>query len=79
MWIRVLSEWPGSPRCGTVADVPDAIAGPQVQAGFAERVVPPDVPCVVLSVLAGVAGPETAMLQPGERAIRPRGRPRRFR
>lgn len=39
MWIRVLSEWSGSPKCGCVADVPDAMALDRIRGGWAEAVV----------------------------------------
>ena len=70
MWIRVLSEWPGSPPCGAVIELPDPLARGQIQVGNAE----PSNPSA-----SSVLGPETAMLEPGERAIRPRGRPRKVR
>jgi len=38
MIVRVLSEWPGSPKCGTVADVPDAMAAERIRMGYAEPV-----------------------------------------
>jgi hypothetical protein len=68
MWIRVLTAWTGSPPCGEVADLPDALARAQIQAGHAE-------PAQASASFA----PETAMLEPGERAIKPRGRPRKIR
>ena len=61
MQVRILSEWPGSPRCGAVANVPDALALERIAAGCAERV---DV------------GPETAMRDSGETAMQPKGRRR---
>ena len=62
MRVRVLSEWPDSPPCGTVADLPEAVARDRVQTGFAERVGD---------------GPETTMRAPGENAMQPKGKPRR--
>ena len=80
MWIRVLTEWPGSPRCGALANVPDALALPRLGAGFAELVSVPAVaivpPVPAVPVARGVE-PETVMVQPGERAIRPKGKARR--
>ncbi len=42
MLIRVLSEWSGSARCGTVSAVPDDVALLQIAAGRAERVDAPE-------------------------------------
>jgi hypothetical protein len=67
MLVRVLSEWAGSPPCGVVADLPAALVLPRIASGHAEAVAPPP------------AATETAMVQPGERAIGPRGRPRKGR
>jgi hypothetical protein len=59
--IRVLSEWPGSPPCGTVSAVPDDVAVSRIAQGFAER----------------VHVPETTMVAAPETAMRPKGRGRR--
>lgn len=61
--IRILTAWAGSPPCGTVADLPDALAVMQVGRGWAEAVAP-------------AAAPETAMVAPGERAVPPKGKAR---
>ena len=57
MLIRILSAWNGSPPCGSVADVPDALAQSQINAGNAERVF---VPAPRQPVI------ETAMAEPFE-------------
>ena len=41
MNVRVLTAWPGSPPCGSVADVPDALAAQMIRLGHAEPVAPP--------------------------------------
>jgi hypothetical protein len=68
MWIRVLTAWSGSPPCGEIADLPDALARAQIQAGHAE-------PAQASARVP--AAPETTMVTPGERAIKPRGRARK--
>ena len=70
MRVRILTAWPGSPPCGTVADLPDALAQARVRVGYAEPVAPAP------SVAGPAVGPETAMLAPAEQAIRPRGKAR---
>ena len=55
MRVRILSEWAGSPKCGTVAEVPDAMAAERIRSGWAEPEHPP---------LAGSSAPETAVAQP---------------
>lgn len=57
MLIRVLSEWAGSPKCGAVADVPDALASERIRTGWAEAVTPP-------VAQAPIVVPETAEAQP---------------
>lgn len=65
MLVRVLSAWPGSPQCGTVADVADPMARERIKAGYAEAV---DVPRAVV--------PEMAIPAPVERAVKAKGRGR---
>ena len=62
MRVRVLTAWPGSPPCGAVGEVDDAVALVQLARGNAERIG---------------AAPETAAVTPGERAMKPKGKPRR--
>lgn len=59
MVVRVLSEWVGSPACGSVADVPDALAIDRIRDGSAERV----------EVARVQAQPETASVAPSETAV----------
>lgn len=48
MRVRILSEWAGSGRCGSVCDVPDAEAQARIQSGWAERVEAPFETAVVI-------------------------------
>ena len=49
MRVRVLSEWAGSGRCGSLCDVPDAEALARIQSGWAERVDAPFETAVVVA------------------------------
>ncbi len=69
MRVRVLSEWSGSAPCGTVAEVPDALARERIRTGWAEPVTE--------AVVAPVASaPEAAIVAPVERAVKPRANAR---
>ena len=65
MRIRVLSEWGGSPRCGTVCDWPTADALVRIAGGWAEAVG--DAPVFETQVMAPVI----------ETAVAPERAPRR--
>ena len=66
MRIRILSAWPGSPACGTVAVVEDAVAHGRIRSGDAEPVeMPAARPVVEIAVADG----------PVETAIAPPARP----
>jgi hypothetical protein len=56
MLVRILSEWAGSPVCGSVADVPDALALDRIKNGWAEAVivVAPPAPIVEAAIPAPV-------------------------
>jgi hypothetical protein len=77
MRVRILSEWSGAWRCGTVCDVPDAEAQARISTGWAEPVaaLPPaehdDPPLEMAIVPTGEL--ETAVSP----TKRPRGRPRK--
>jgi hypothetical protein len=63
MLIRILSAWAGSPACGAVADVPDAIAVDRIKTGWAEAVIVAAQPVL-----------ETAVVAQAERAVAPANR-----
>jgi hypothetical protein len=69
MWIRVLSEWSGSPRCGTVADLPEPMARERMRAGMAEPVPAPHVEPVPVGVVPDEKPVEVAIVAPSEQAV----------
>lgn len=66
MRVRVLSEWAGSGRCGSVCDVPDAEAHARIQSGWAERVEMPFETAVVMAPVETAVAPETAPAKRGK-------------
>lgn len=74
MIIRVLTAWSGSPACGVVADVDDAIAAARINSGDAELV---GVQVVVSADAQAMSVIEAAVDQASvETAIAPAARPR---
>jgi len=47
MRVRILSEWNGSGRCGSVVEIDDVVATGRISGGFAEAVAPLPPPVVV--------------------------------
>ncbi len=74
MMVRILSERAGSPRCGTVAELPDALARDRIQTGWAEAVTVAARPTPAIEAAVPVAAVETAV-SPAARGPRKRGRP----
>jgi hypothetical protein len=72
MRVRILSAWPGSPPCGAVADVDDAIASARVSSGEAERAADA-APGRVVETAMDTTPVETALAP----AARPKGRKER--
>jgi hypothetical protein len=70
MLVRILSEWAGSPKCGTVADVPDALALDRIRTGWAEAVIVAAPPAPVI---------EAAIVAPVEREVVPTAKRRKGR
>uniref|UniRef100_A0A6M3JNS2 Uncharacterized protein n=1 Tax=viral metagenome TaxID=1070528 RepID=A0A6M3JNS2_9ZZZZ len=64
MLVRILTQWTGAPPCGAVVELPDSFARQQIQAGHVEPA-------------GGPPSRETTSMEPGEQAIKPRGRPRK--
>lgn len=65
MRVRVLTEWPGSPPCGAVAELPESSVRDQLNLGNAELADPP---VRLMPVETAAAGPaEVAVAVKGRR------------
>lgn len=73
MRVRVLSEWAGSGRCGTVCDVPTPLALDRIRGGWAEP-VPEAAPSPMFETAVVPLEVETAVAP--ERPVKPRGKGR---